>query len=202
VTDHVHWPLFALSFFVGLVFTFALLVRPAKRQAPVRRSAGGSHPTPRTPRKRKKPVRKEQPTTKIPRAKEPPTTKIPVTEKTTKIPVTEKTTKIPVTEKTTKIPVTEATTKIPVTEATTKIPVDATRRIKMVPDAPYGPGSARANADGTGPSGWMVKGRSDTRLYYTEDDPAYEQTVAQVWFRDEDSAARALFTPWRNRSRK
>lgn len=214
MTDHVHWPLFALSFLVGLVFTFALLVRPAERRAPVRRPPGGSHPTPRKPRKRKKPVRKEQAKTKIPRAKEPPTTKIPVAKKplkktptaknapTTKIPVTEKTTKIPVTEQTTKISVTEQTTKIPVTEQTTKIAVDATRRIKMVPYAPYGPGSARADADGNGPSGWTVKGRSDTRLYYTPDDTAYDATVAQVWFTDEDSATRALFTPWRNSSRK
>jgi uncharacterized membrane protein ArfC len=212
VIDHVHWPLLALSFLVGMVFTSALLIRPTKRRAPVRRSPGRSHPTQRKPRKQRKPVRKEHPTTKIPRAKELPTTKIPVarkppkktpvTEKTSKIPVTEKTTKIPVTEATTKIPVTEATTKIPVTEATTKIPVDATRRIKMVPYAPYGQGSARADPDGNGPSGWIVKGRSDTRLYYTEDDPTYDDTVAQIWFKDEESAARALFTPWRNRSRK
>ncbi len=72
----------------------------------------------------------------------------------------------------------------------------------MVPYAPFGPGSARADARGNGPSGWMVKGRSDTRLYYTPDDTTYDGTVAQVWFRDEDSAVRAYFTPWRKSSKK
>jgi hypothetical protein len=47
-----------------------------------------------------------------------------------------------------------------------------------------------------------VKGRSDTRLYYTPDDPTYDPTVAQVWFKDEASAARAHFTPWRKSLRK
>ncbi len=71
-----------------------------------------------------------------------------------------------------------------------------------LPYAPYGPGSARATPEGGGPSGWLVKGRSDTRLYYTPDDPAYPLTVAQVWFKDEQSATRACFTPWRNSSRR
>jgi hypothetical protein len=77
----------------------------------------------------------------------------------------------------------------------------AKKRPKL-PYAPYGPGSARATLEGGGPSGWFVKGRSDTRLYYTPDDPAYDLTVAQVWFKDEQSAERACFTPWRNSSRR
>ena len=77
-----------------------------------------------------------------------------------------------------------------------------TGKIAVVPYAPFGPGSARADARGHGPSGWMVKGRSDTRLYYTPDDASYDRTIAQVWFRDEDSAVRALFTPWRTSSKK
>jgi uncharacterized membrane protein ArfC len=72
----------------------------------------------------------------------------------------------------------------------------------VVAYAPFGPGSARADRRGNGPSGWMVKGRSDTRLYYTPDDATYDQTVAQVWFRDEESAVRAFFTPWRKSSKK
>ena len=77
-----------------------------------------------------------------------------------------------------------------------------TGKIAVVPYAPFGPGSARADARGHGPSGWMVKARSDTRLYYTPDDATYDRTVAQVWFRDEDSAVRAHFTPWRKSSKK
>jgi hypothetical protein len=72
----------------------------------------------------------------------------------------------------------------------------------VLPYEPYGPGSARATPDGGGPAGWLVKGRSDTRLYYTPEDETYDPTVAQVWFKDEESAARACFTPWRKSSRK
>jgi uncharacterized membrane protein ArfC len=226
--DHVHWPLFALSFAVGLVFTYALLPRPAKRAVPERkpprrpaqrtprtseqqevsatRIAGGriasttKIPIARKPPRRKPPVARKSPARKVPAAEK--TTKIPIAEQTTKILVTEETSRIPVTEQTTKIPVTEQTTRIPVTEQTTKIPVDTTRKIKTVPYAPFGQGSARADADGNGPSDWPVKGRSDTRLYYLPGDPPYDDIKAQVWFRDEESAGRALFTAWRTSSQK
>jgi uncharacterized membrane protein ArfC len=156
--QHVHWWLFAVSFFLGLGLTFLLL----KKSRPA--------------------VESESPTTKIVVGEEPPTTKIRVTEDppTTKIPAVKE----------------APTTKIPVVKET------PTQKIPTVPFAPYGPGSARAGAEGGGPAGWLVKGRSDTRLYYTPDDATYDQTVAQVWFKDEESAIRAYFTPWRKSSRK
>ncbi len=80
--------------------------------------------------------------------------------------------------------------------------VSPTKRSRKLPFEPFGPGSARATTDGGGPAGWSVKGRTDTRLYYTPDDPTYDLVVAQVWFRDEGYAARALFTPWCKSSRK
>jgi uncharacterized membrane protein ArfC len=168
--QHVHWWLFALSFFLGLALTFMLL----KKSRPA--------------------VESEPPTTKIVVAEEPPTTKIRVVEEppTTKIRVVAEeppTTKIPVVKE-------APTTKIPVVTET------PTQKIPTVPFAPYGPGSARAGAEGGGPAGWLVKGRSDTRLYYTPDDATYEPTVAQVWFKDEESAMRAYFTPWRKSSQK
>lgn len=162
------------------------------------------------------PVGREPPTTMIPVPKDPPTTKIPVTEEspTTKIPVANEppTTKIPVAEEspTTNIPVAKAALPPAKSPPAKRTPAKRTppgrgsppRKRKMVPYAPFGPGSARADAKGNGPSGWIVKGRSDTRLYYTPDDATYDQTVAQVWFRDEESAARAHFTPWRTSSKK
>ena len=168
--QHVHWWLFALSFFLGLALTFMLL----KKSRPA--------------------VESEPPTTKIVVAEEPPTTKIRDVEEppTTKIRVVAEeppTTKIPVVKE-------APTTKIPVV---TEMP---TQKIPTVPFAPYGPGSARAGAEGGGPAGWLVKGRSDARLYYTPDDATYEPTVAQVWFKDEESAMRAYFTPWRKSSQK
>jgi uncharacterized membrane protein ArfC len=178
--QHVHWWLFAVSFLLGFALTFVLL------------------------RKAKPAVESESPTTKIVVAKDPPTTKIPVAKEppTTKIPVAKEppTTKIPVAKEppTTKIPVAKEppTTKIPVVKET------PTQKIPTAPFAPYGPGSARAGSEGAGPTGWLVKGRSDTRLYYTPDDATYDRTVAQVWFKDEESALRAYFTPWRTSSKK
>lgn len=106
----------------------------------------------------------------------------------------------------TKVATESAAEQIPVAgePAAEPIPVagEPAARIPVVPYAPYGPGSARAGADGSGPQGWLVKGRSDTRLYYTPEDPTYDPTVAQVWFQDEESAARAFFTPWRKSTRR
>jgi uncharacterized membrane protein ArfC len=135
------------------------------------------------PVKRQVPVGKSEPTTtRIPVAEEPPTTKIRVAKEapTMRIPIAKE------------LP----TTKIPVTRES------PTRKIPTVLSAPYGPGSAQAAPDGGGPAGWLVKGHSETRLYYTPDDPTYDSTVPQVWFKDEESAVRAGFTPWRKRAQK
>ena len=171
--NHVSWWLVGLSFVMGLVLTLALTIDSVKSPAPVRKSTGAAARRP------------EASTTRIPVADEPPTARIAAAERhTAKIPVTgRRTTKIPITE--------QRTTKIPIAREspTTKIPVS--------PEAPFGPGSARATPDGDGPAGWLVKGRSDTGLYYTPDDPTYDPTVAEIWFTDEKSAARAGFTPWR-----
>lgn len=178
--SHVHWWLFALSFAMGLVLTLALIVRPVKRKVPVGNSAAEStKPEPTTTRIR---VAEEPKTTRIPVAKDAPTTKVPVAKDapTTKIPVAKE----------------PPTTKIPVAKEF------ATRKIPTVPSAPYGPGSAQAAPDGGGPAGWLVKGHSETRLYYTPDDPTYDSTVPQVWFKDEKAAVRAGFTAWRKRSKK
>jgi len=169
--NYVNWWLFGLSFATGFVLTSALTVHPVKRRA---RRARSAKPDPST--------------TKIPA--DPPTTRIPVEPPTTKIPVEQEfpTAKIRVANE-------SPTTKIPVAteSATTKIPVS--------PLAPYGAGSANSGPDGAGPPGWLVKGRMDTKLYYTPDDPPYDAGVAQVWFIDEESAKRARFTRWRQRSK-
>src|SRR5271166_2711994 len=63
-------------------------------------------------------------------------------------------------------------------------------------EEPYGAGSARAGADGSGPAGYNVKGNEDSMLYHTPESPWYEQTIAEVWFKDAESAVRAGFTRW------
>ncbi|WP_443986907.1 channel accessory protein ArfC, sunset domain variant [Mycobacterium marinum] len=65
---------------------------------------------------------------------------------------------------------------------------------------PAGAGAVCPVRPGFGPSRcrrhWVVKGRTDTRHYYTPEDSSYETTCAQVWFQDEAAAARAFFTAW------
>ncbi len=186
--SHLHWALIAVSFGLGTVATFVLTVRSVKHHAPVGTLGEESEP----------------PTTQISSDTEPATTLIPVETEpaTTLIPVEtgSPTTKIPVAKDgpTTKIPAADR----PLRKRPPGAKGSPTRKIPVVAYAPFGPGSARADRRGNGPSGWMVKGRSDTRLYYTPDDATYDQTVAQVWFRDEESAVRAFFTPWRKSSKK
>ena len=65
-----------------------------------------------------------------------------------------------------------------------------------VPPGPHGPGSAKPNADGSGPEGWTVKGNEDSMLYHSPESPAYAVTVAEVWFRDVPTAEAAGFNRW------
>ena len=78
----------------------------------------------------------------------------------------------------------------------------ATEFAEVGESGPYGVGSARAAADGSGPSGWTVKGNEDSMLYHTPESPSYAQTIAEVWFIDEESAERGGFTHWHERGRK
>ena len=94
------------------------------------------------------------------------------------------------------------TAKESATEKISDISDAPTAVIPLMPYAPYGPGSMRANLDGSGPEGWTVKGRTDSRLFCTPEDPEYDETEAQVWFENEEFAARAFFTPWNKRVRK
>ena len=68
--------------------------------------------------------------------------------------------------------------------------------VEEVPAGPHGKGSAKAGADGSGPAGWLIKGNADSMLFHGPDSPAYEQTIAEVWFFDEDTARKAGFDKW------
>ncbi|WP_328360722.1 hypothetical protein OG976_08905 [Mycobacterium sp. NBC_00419] len=65
-----------------------------------------------------------------------------------------------------------------------------------VPAGPYGKGSAKAGDGGSGPVGWLIKGNEDSMLYHTVDSPSYEQTIAELWFFDEETAKAAGFDRW------
>ena len=93
------------------------------------------------------------------------------------------------------------TTKLPAAAAAAAAPVKGpseaeTTKMAAVADSPYGSGSARPGGDGSGPEGWLVKGNEDSMLYHTPDSPHYKETIAEVWFKDEESAVRGGFTPW------
>jgi uncharacterized membrane protein ArfC len=61
---------------------------------------------------------------------------------------------------------------------------------------PYGPGSVRVPARAAAPAGYTIKGDRDTGRYFTLDSPDYAVIEAEVWFADEDSAAKAGFLRW------
>jgi hypothetical protein len=65
-----------------------------------------------------------------------------------------------------------------------------------LPDAPYGPGSVRAAADGSSPDAeHVVKAKAATRVFYAPGSPYYARTRADVWFRTADDARAAGFAP-------
>jgi hypothetical protein len=68
--------------------------------------------------------------------------------------------------------------------------------------APFGPDSAVAGPDGSGPSGWAIKGNANSMLFHAPDSPWYARTKAEVWFREEQAARAAGFADARERRRK
>jgi allophanate hydrolase subunit 1 len=72
----------------------------------------------------------------------------------------------------------------------------AAKLVADVPPGPFGPGSAKPAADGSGPEGWTVKGNEDSMLYHSTESPSYAVTIAEVWFRDVATAEAAGFNRW------
>ncbi len=58
----------------------------------------------------------------------------------------------------------------------------------------FGPGSTSANADGSAPEGFTIKGNADSMLYHLPDGRWYDATIAEVWFDTEEAAVAAGFT--------
>lgn len=66
----------------------------------------------------------------------------------------------------------------------------------VLPPGPHGQGTASPNDDGSGPTGWDVKGNEESMLYHSTESPSYGVTRAEVWFRDVESAEAAGFNRW------
>jgi hypothetical protein len=62
-------------------------------------------------------------------------------------------------------------------------------------DAPFGPGSLRARADGSSPDPeFAVKGKTATKVFHAPGGAYYTRTRADVWFRSAHDARAAGFT--------
>ncbi|WP_162802180.1 hypothetical protein [Ornithinimicrobium murale] len=67
--------------------------------------------------------------------------------------------------------------------------------------APFGPGSAEPAEDGSGPTGWSIKGNAGSMLFHTPESPSYEAAKAEVWFETEEAARAAGFAHWDRKRR-
>ncbi|WP_313673006.1 hypothetical protein [Mycolicibacterium sp.] len=74
--------------------------------------------------------------------------------------------------------------------------VDEMRRGDVIEAVPYGAGSVRVSARTKAPAGYTIKGDKDTGQYFTADSPDYETIEAEVWFVNEESAQKAGFARW------
>ncbi|KAA1250062.1 hypothetical protein F0Q45_11760 [Mycobacterium simiae] len=182
-----------------MALTFALMVSPAKSQVPAEVSA--DQPSLAAQRPVRKTALALAPTKKVGARKAVPTKKITTARKVAKAQPSGVRKAEPLHSQGL------ASQHIPTTaqawaEQIAAVTESPTHQRPAARFAPYGPGSARADTDGSGPEGWLIKGRTDTRLYYTPDDPSYDATDAQVWFQDEAAAARAFFTAWSKSARR
>src|SRR4051794_18080284 len=69
-------------------------------------------------------------------------------------------------------------------------------------DTPYGPDSARADEDGSGPEGFEIKGSPDSMKFHAPGTPRYDETKAQVWFRSTEAAEGAGFVDAQRNAQK
>jgi small subunit ribosomal protein S2 len=88
-----------------------------------------------------------------------------------------------------------AATEAPAAEAPGVVdaPAAETAAAESSDDAPYGPDSAKANEDGSGPDGFEIKGNADSMKFHAPTSPWYDRTKAEVWFRTAEAAEAAGF---------
>lgn len=76
--------------------------------------------------------------------------------------------------------------------------VDTTVADDASAEGPYGADSAAPLESGEAPEGFTVKGNEDSKLYHEPGFPAYDATVAEVWFRTTEAAEAAGFSKPKN----
>lgn len=159
----VNWWLMALAFMLGLLLTFAFMIRRVKREVPVYGAVGGGAAT---------------------QARSLTGGADVDTSATAKLPEADA----------------DATAKLPggaLAAGTAAAGAGgAAAAAKPAGDEPYGAGSIRVAGTADAPSGYTIKGNEDSMLYHSPDSPSYKQTIAEIWFRDEETAQRAGFNRW------
>ncbi|MGV0745265.1 channel accessory protein ArfC, sunset domain variant [Mycolicibacterium sp. XJ870] len=179
----VNWWLMALAFVLGLLLTLALTVRRVKREVPVYGALGrrpGDSGAAATLADR------DDATTTLPRVDDDATTSLPKAD--------EPTTKMP------RVGSSGAAAAGAAAVGAGAIGAGAVGASKFgggdTADEPYGAGSIRTTAGAAAPAGYTIKGNENSMLYHSPESPAYDQTVAEIWFRDAESAERAGFARW------
>lgn len=181
----VNWWLMALAFVLGLLLTFVTAVRRVKREVPIQRAAGLAGATARLDGG-------ESPTE--PRASES-ARAVPGGDAPGGYPI-----KVNDDETAETVAAEDDLTTTSVSARTAGAAgaagTAATFAGSTSEDRPYGVGSVRVEAGTNAPQGYTVKGNENSMLYHTPDSPSYAQTIAEVWFKDEESALHGGFTPW------
>jgi uncharacterized membrane protein ArfC len=159
----VNWWLMVLAFVLGLLLTFAFMIRRVKREVPVHGAVGGGAAT----RARSLTGEADEDTSA-----------------TAKIPAADA----------------DATAKLPGGSVAAGVAAagaaGGAAATKPAGDEPYGAGSIRVAATADAPSGYTIKGNEDSMLYHSPESPSYKQTIAEIWFRDVETAERAGFNRW------
>ncbi len=74
--------------------------------------------------------------------------------------------------------------------------VDTVESRGIIEAAPYGSGSIRVTRRSSAPAGYRVKGVQKTERYYTSESPDFDAIKTELWFINEESAAKAGFLRW------
>ena len=187
--SHVNCWLLALAFVLGLVLTLAFMIRRVKREVPVYDAA-----------KSKSKPKLDEPKTEViskPKLEEPKTEVI--TKSKLEAPKTEVISKPKLDEPKTEvisIPTAGAAGLAGAAALVGSDEASGEERGEAAAEEPYGAGSFRLVAGASVPAGWTVKGNEDSMLYHTTDSPSYDKTVAELWFRDVETAEAAGFNRW------
>jgi hypothetical protein len=170
----VNWCLVAVAFALGFLLTLAFMVRRVKREVPVYASAGGGATAATLTGSAG--VKASAGAASAPKVAAEPDAGL---DKPTAV------------IRTADADLDKPTAVIKTVDVEDSVDTDAE------PEAPYGVGSVRLVGGAAPPSGWEIKGNEDSMLYHTADSPSYKQTIAEIWFQDEDTARGAGFRNWK-----